>query len=66
MIMVVEAVVEVVIIIVVVVVAPLVIHLEIVEHQHIHQLEKVVVIQDLVPVRNIEDNQMVKHATIHN
>jgi hypothetical protein len=66
MIMAVEAVVEVVIIIVVVVVAPQAIHLEIVEHQHILQLEKVVVIQDLVPVHNIEDNQMVKHATIHN
>jgi len=66
MIMAVEAVVGVVIIIVVVVAALLAIHLEIVERQHIHQLEKVVVIQDLVPVRNIEDNQMVKHATIHN
>jgi len=66
MIMAVGAVVEVVIIIVAVVVAPLAIHLEIVEHQHIHQLEKVIVIQDLAPVHNIEDNQMVKHATIHN
>lgn len=64
MIMVVEAVVAVVTIIVVAVVAPLAIHHEIVVHQLIHQLEKAVVIQDLVPVRNIADNQMVKHATI--
>lgn len=62
--MVVEAVVAVVTIIVVVVVVLLAIHLGIVAHQHTHQFEKVVVIQDLVPVHNIEDNQMVKHATI--
>jgi len=64
--MVVEAVVVVVTIIavVVVVVGLLVIHPEIEAHQHIHQFERVVVIQDLVPARNIEDNQMVKHATI--
>lgn len=61
---VVEAVVVVVIIIVAVVVVLLAIHLEIVAHQHIHQFEKAVVIQDLVPAHNIEDNQMVKHATI--
>lgn len=64
MIMVVEVVVAAVTIIVEAVVVLLVIHLVIVVHQHIHLFEKVIVIQDLVPARNIEDIQMVKHATI--
>lgn len=50
--------------IVAVVVVPLVIHPVTVALQHILQFEKVVVIQDLVPGLNIEDKQMVKHATI--
>ncbi|CAI6350135.1 unnamed protein product [Macrosiphum euphorbiae] len=48
----VEAVVAVVIIIVAVVAAPLAIHLEIVEHQHIHQLENVVVFKISFPFVN--------------
>lgn len=64
MIMAVEAVAAVVIIIVAAVVVQLAIRPEIEALQPIHQFEKVVVIQDLVLARNIEDNQMVKHATI--
>lgn len=64
MIMAVEAVAAVVTIIVAAVVVQLAIHLEIEALQPIHQFEKVVAIQDLVLARNIEDNQMVKHATI--
>lgn len=65
--MVVEAVVVVVTIIVavIVVVVLLAIRPEIVVHQHTHQSVRVVVIQDLVLAHNVEDNQMVKHATIH-
>lgn len=62
--MVVEAVVAAVTIIVVAVVVPLAIHLVIVELPHTHQYVRVVVIQDLVLVHNVEDNQMVKHETI--
>jgi len=50
--------------IVAVVVVPLAIHPVTVALQHTLQFEKVVVIQDLVPGLNIEDKQMVKHATI--
>lgn len=64
MIMVVEAAVVVVTITVAVVVVPIAIHPETVVHQLIHQLEEAVVIQDLVLDHNIEENQMVKHATI--
>lgn len=62
--MVVEAVVAAVTIIVVAVVVLLAIHLVIVERPHTRQYVRVVVIQDLVPARNAEDTQMVKHATI--
>lgn len=64
MIMVVGAAVVVEITIVAVAVVPIAIHPETVVLQHILQFRKVVVIQDLVPGLKIEDNQMVKHATI--